>query len=110
MQVGSAAACTLAVAVVCGGTAAAAADWRDNVTFTLSDRARGGFVDWFDPPRAPRTTARSATRSSPISCAPGCARFSTVQLGVEAQDAPQVLPTTRRWHRQARSDPVRSTS
>jgi hypothetical protein len=25
-------------------------DWRDHVTFTLSDRMRGEFVDWFAPP------------------------------------------------------------
>jgi hypothetical protein len=41
--------CALAGALMCGGLPAAA-DWRDNVTFTLSDRARGEFVDWFDPP------------------------------------------------------------
>jgi hypothetical protein len=42
-------ACTLAVVLLYGG-AAAAADWRERVTFTLSDRARGEFVDWFRPP------------------------------------------------------------
>jgi len=39
----------LAVALLCAG-AASAAEWRDRVTFTLSDRARGEFVDWFRPP------------------------------------------------------------
>jgi hypothetical protein len=39
----------LAAVLVCGSSAAAA-DWRDRVTFTLSDRARGEFVDWFRPP------------------------------------------------------------
>jgi hypothetical protein len=34
---------------VCGGLPASA-DWRDSVTFTASDRVRGEFVDWFDPP------------------------------------------------------------
>ena len=42
-------ACALASALVCGGLPAAA-DWRENVTFTASDRARGEFADWFDPP------------------------------------------------------------
>jgi len=41
--------CAIAGALVCGGFASAA-DWRDNVTFTLSDRARVEVVDWFDPP------------------------------------------------------------
>jgi len=31
------------------GGAARAADWRERVTFTLSDRARVEFVDWFRP-------------------------------------------------------------
>jgi hypothetical protein len=39
----------VAVAAVLLATAAAA-DWREHVTFTLSDRARGEFVDWFEPP------------------------------------------------------------
>jgi hypothetical protein len=41
--------CAVAIAIVCGGVPSAA-DWRDSVTFTLSDRARGEFVDWFRPP------------------------------------------------------------
>jgi hypothetical protein len=42
-------ACTLAL-VFLHGSAALAADWRDYVTFTLSDRARSEFVSWFRPP------------------------------------------------------------
>jgi hypothetical protein len=30
--------------------AADASDWRDSITFTLSERVRGEFVDWFRPP------------------------------------------------------------
>jgi hypothetical protein len=40
---------TLAGALLCAGISSAA-DWRDSVTFTASDRARGEFVDWFRPP------------------------------------------------------------
>jgi len=29
---------------------ATADDWRDRLTFTASDRARGEFADWFEPP------------------------------------------------------------
>lgn len=41
--------CVLAVAPT-GAGAAAAGDWRDSVSFTLSDRARVELVDWFRPP------------------------------------------------------------
>jgi len=43
----------LAALLVAGGTAARAdgePSWRDRVTFTVSDRLRGEFVDWFEPP------------------------------------------------------------
>ena len=40
--------------------AEAAPSWRDYVTFTLSERIRGEFVDWFEPP--PGTAARGAER------------------------------------------------
>ena len=33
----------------------AAHDWRDHVTFTLSERIRGEFVDWFRPPAGTAT-------------------------------------------------------
>jgi alginate export protein len=39
----------LAIALLCAGPASGS-DWRDSVAFTLSDRARGEFVDWFRPP------------------------------------------------------------
>jgi Alginate export len=53
-------ACALASALVCG-EAPAAADWRENVTFTASDRARGEFVEWFDPDgTAPASAERYA--------------------------------------------------
>jgi alginate export protein len=41
--------CAIAVAIVCSGLQSAA-DWRDSIAFTLSDRARGEFMDWFGPP------------------------------------------------------------
>ena len=86
MQVGSAAACTLGVAVACGGSATAA-DWRDNVTFTLSDRARGEFVDWFDPPAgaADDGAQRYAFFANQLRAGVRL-DFPNVQLGVEAQD------------------------
>src|ERR1700746_82143 len=39
---------------------AVADDWHDRVTLTLSDRARGAFVDWFRPP--PRVAPTGAQR------------------------------------------------
>jgi hypothetical protein len=39
---------------------AASADWRERVTVTVSDRARGEFVDWFAPP--PGTARDGAER------------------------------------------------
>jgi hypothetical protein len=40
----------LLLAVVAGPVAAAHADWRDHVTLTASERARGEVVDYFRPP------------------------------------------------------------
>jgi hypothetical protein len=77
------------VAVLLGAACAvpAAADWREHLTFTLSDRLRGESVDWFEPP--------------PESGPPGAGRYSFlgnqlraglrltfphVQLTLEAQD------------------------
>ena len=39
-----------AIILLAVATEAAADDWRDRVTLTLSDRTRGEFVDWFRPP------------------------------------------------------------
>lgn len=54
-----------ATVVAAGGaradsSAAAPTGWHDRVTLTLSDRARGEFVDWFEPPvsKAPAGAAR----------------------------------------------------
>src|SRR5215471_1822482 len=43
-------------------SAATADDWADRVTFTASDRMRGEFVDWFEPP--PGTAPAHAGRYS----------------------------------------------
>lgn len=76
----------LAGAVVCGG-APGAADWRDNVTFTLSDRARGEFVDWFRPPdgTAPAGAQRYAFFANQLRAGVRV-DLPHVQLALEAQD------------------------
>jgi len=76
----------LAAALVCGG-APAAADWRDNVTFTLSDRARGEFVDWFRPPDgvAPTGAERYAFFANQLRAGIRV-DLPHVQLTLEAQD------------------------
>jgi hypothetical protein len=33
-----------------GASSAAAEGWQDQITLTLSERIRGEFVDWFQPP------------------------------------------------------------
>src|SRR6185369_13649116 len=38
------------VLVLAVATQAAAEDWRDRLTLTVSERVRGEFVDWFQPP------------------------------------------------------------
>jgi hypothetical protein len=79
-------ACALAVALVCGG-APSAADWRDNVTFTLSDRARGEFADWFRPPdgAAPAGAQRYAFFANQLRVGVR-AVLPHAQLTLEAQD------------------------
>ena len=77
-------ACAFAGALVCGGLPAAA-DWRDNVTFTLSDRARGEFVDWFDPPAAPAGAQRYAFFANQLRAGVRV-DLPHLQLVVEAQD------------------------
>lgn len=47
--------------------------WRDRVTFSLSDRVRGEFVDWFGPPRFVPTASGAPDRSQPI--AQGAERY-----------------------------------
>src|SRR5262245_1700679 len=50
--------------LVAGAALAADAEpgWRDRVTFTVSNRVRGEFVDWFEPP--PGTAPPRAERYS----------------------------------------------
>jgi hypothetical protein len=50
MRMRSAAAAVLCALGVAPAFAEDETSWRDHVTFTLSDRLRGEFVDWFAPP------------------------------------------------------------
>jgi hypothetical protein len=76
----------IAVAIVCGGFPSAA-DWRDNVAFTLSDRARGEFVDWFGPPgtAAPAGAERYGFFANQLRAGVRVT-LPHAQLTVEAQD------------------------
>ncbi|MGH7337241.1 MAG: hypothetical protein ACREI7_06675, partial [Myxococcota bacterium] len=71
---------------MCGGLPAAA-DWRENVTFTASDRARGEFVDWFRPPDgvAPAGAQRYAFFANQLRAGVRV-DLPHVQLAVEGQD------------------------
>ena len=61
--------------------------WRDRVTFTLSDRARGEFVDWFRPPAgvAPDGAERYAFFANQLRLG-ARVTFPHVQLVLEMQD------------------------
>jgi hypothetical protein len=78
--------CAIAVALACGAFPAAA-DWRDDVAFTLSDRARGEFADWFDPPgtAAPAGAERYAFFANQLRAGVRVT-LPHAQLTVEAQD------------------------
>ena len=71
----------------CAAGAATADDWRDHVTFTLSDRARGEFVDWFRPPDgvAPAGAERYAFFGNQLRAGVRVV-LPHVQLTLEAQD------------------------
>ena len=43
-------------------TTAAPGDWQDYIGFTLSERLRGEFVDWFRPPAGTAAPGRRALR------------------------------------------------
>jgi hypothetical protein len=79
-------ACTIAAAIVCSGVPSAA-DWRDSVAFTLSDRARGEFVDWFGPPgtAAPAGAKRYGFFANQLRAGVRVT-LPNAQLTVEAQD------------------------
>jgi hypothetical protein len=65
----------------------ASGNWRDHVTFTLSERLRGEFVDWFRPPAG--TAAASAHRYSFFASQLRIGvrvTFPQVQLTLEMQD------------------------
>jgi hypothetical protein len=80
----------LAALLLAGGTAARAdsePSWRDRVTFTVSDRLRGEFVDWFEPP--PGVAAPGAQRydffGSQLRVG-ARVLFPHLEVGVEVQD------------------------
>jgi alginate export protein len=69
-------------------TAAGAADgWRERLTLTLSDRARGEFVDWFAPPpgTAPAGAERYAFFGNQLRLGARLT-FPRVQVALELQD------------------------
>jgi len=76
----------LAAAIVWVG-APSGADWRDNLTFTLSDRARGEVVDWFGPPDGTAHSGAERYAFFANQLRPGVrVDWPHVQLAVEAQD------------------------
>ena len=83
-----AAAVMLVVVLAARGVAAdESGGWRDRVTFTLSDRARGEFVDWFRPPEgvAPAGAERYAFFANQLRLG-ARVTFPHVQLVLEMQD------------------------
>ena len=47
--------------------------WRDRITFTVNDRVRGEFVDWFTPHEGKAQPEPNGTTSSPTGSAPASA-------------------------------------
>ncbi len=75
------------VAAGIGQTTAAPGDWQDYISFTLSERLRGEFVDWFRPPEG--TAAPGAERYDFFASQLRVglrATFPHAQLVVEVQD------------------------
>ena len=97
---------------MCGGVPSAA-DWRDRVTFTLSDRARGEFVDWFGRPTASRRAGAQRYEFFANQLRAGVrVVLPHVQLSSRSRTrAWRTCPTTPACRRRtATSAPARSTS
>ncbi len=77
----------LVMAIVMSGVASAGADWREHVTLTASDRARGEVVDYFRPPNAtaPAGAHRYAFFGNQLRAGLR-ALFPHADLAVEVQD------------------------